>query len=78
MRYWRRPLRDVTEPLNHAGFFIERVCEPDPAEALRIADPKGYARLERVPAFLFVRARKMGGSLTPTSAASEGGPTGPE
>jgi SAM-dependent methyltransferase len=58
MRYWRRPLRDLTEPLNHAGFSIERVCEPDPAEALRIADPKGYARLERVPAFLFVRARK--------------------
>jgi SAM-dependent methyltransferase len=62
MRYWRRPLRDVTEPLNHAGFLIERVCEPDPGEALRIADPKVYARLERVPAFLFVRARKMGGA----------------
>jgi SAM-dependent methyltransferase len=61
MRYWRRPLRDLTEPLNHAGFVIERVWEPDPGEALRLADPQVYARLERVPAFLFVRARKSRG-----------------
>jgi SAM-dependent methyltransferase len=58
MRYWRRPLRNVTEPLTAAGFFIERICEPDPGEELRAADPLGYARLRCVPAFVFVRARK--------------------
>lgn len=58
MRYYRRPLRDLTEPLASAGFVIERICEPTPTEALRVSDPKGYDLLCRVPAFIFVRARK--------------------
>jgi SAM-dependent methyltransferase len=58
MRYYRRPLRDLTEPLARAGFLIERICEPDPGEALKQQDPKGYDRLRRLPAFIFVRARK--------------------
>ena len=58
MRYYRRPLRDLTEPLADAGFLIERICEPDPSEALWQEDPKGYDRLRRLPAFIFVRARK--------------------
>jgi SAM-dependent methyltransferase len=58
MRYYRRPLRDLTEPLAAAGFAIERICEPTPDEALRLKDPKGYDQLSRLPAFIFVRARK--------------------
>jgi len=58
MRYYRRPLRDLIEPLSDAGFMIERLCEPSPSDALRITDPEGYDRLSRLPAFLFVRARK--------------------
>jgi SAM-dependent methyltransferase len=58
MRYYRRPLRDLTEPLADAGFLIERLCEPTPGEELKLRDPKGYARLSRLPAFIFVRARK--------------------
>ena len=58
MRYYQRPLRDLTEPLSAAGFLIERVSEPSPSGALKIRDPKGYAQLLRVPAFIFVRARK--------------------
>jgi len=58
MRYFRRPLRSLTDPLSQAGFVIERILEPDPAAALAEADPKGYERLCRLPAFLFVRARK--------------------
>jgi SAM-dependent methyltransferase len=58
MRYYRRPLRDLVEPLTAAGFVIERLCEPSPSEALKTSDPKGYDHLSRVPAFLFVRARK--------------------
>jgi SAM-dependent methyltransferase len=60
MRYYRRPLRDLTEPLADAGFVIERICEPTPGEALKLQDPKGYDRLCRLPAFIFVRARKDG------------------
>jgi len=58
MRYYRRPLRDLTDPLTDAGFVIERICEPTPGEELRLRDPKGYDRLCRHPAFIFVRARK--------------------
>jgi SAM-dependent methyltransferase len=58
MRYYRRPLSSFTEPLADAGFVIERVCEPKPDEAFRQADPKGYEHLRRLPAFLFMRARK--------------------
>jgi SAM-dependent methyltransferase len=59
MRYYRRPLRDLTEPLAAAGFVIERIGEPTPSEALKVEDPKGYDQLCRLPAFLFVRARKL-------------------
>ena len=58
MRYYRRPLRDLTDPLVDAAFVIERICEPTPSEELRLKDPKGYDRLCRLPAFIFVRARK--------------------
>jgi len=58
MRYYRRPLRDLTCPLADAGFVIERICEPTPGEELKLKDPKGYDRLCRLPAFIFVRARK--------------------
>ncbi|MER8367066.1 class I SAM-dependent methyltransferase [Mesorhizobium sp. M1348] len=58
MLYYRRPLRDLTDPLADAGFVIERMCEPTPSEELRLKDPKGHDRLCRLPAFIFVRARK--------------------
>lgn len=58
MRYFQRPLRDLTEPLAKAGFVIERICEPTPSEALKIQDPEGYDQSCRIPAFIFVRARK--------------------
>jgi SAM-dependent methyltransferase len=59
MRYYRRPLRDLTEPLTTAGFVIERISEPTPGEALKTKDPKAYDLLCRLPAFIFVRARKL-------------------
>jgi SAM-dependent methyltransferase len=59
MRYYRRPLRDLTEPLAAAGFVLERMSEPTPSEALKTKDPKGYDLLCRLPAFIFVRVRKF-------------------
>jgi SAM-dependent methyltransferase len=58
MRYYQRPLRDLTEPLTAAGFLIERISEPTPSEALKQKDPEIYDQLCRLPAFIFVRARK--------------------
>jgi SAM-dependent methyltransferase len=59
MCYFRRPLRDLMEPLTAAGFVIERISEPTPSEALKRKDPKIYDLLCRLPAFIFVRARKL-------------------
>jgi SAM-dependent methyltransferase len=59
MRYYRRPLRDLTEPLTEAGFVMERISEPTPGEVLKERDPESYDRLCRLPAFIFVRARKL-------------------
>jgi SAM-dependent methyltransferase len=59
MRHYRRPLRDLTEPLTASGFVIERISEPTPGETLKKQDPKGYDLLCRLPAFIFVRARKL-------------------
>jgi hypothetical protein len=53
-----KALRDLTEPLSAAKFLIERMSEPTPSEALKSRDPLGYEQLSRVPAFIFVRARK--------------------
>jgi hypothetical protein len=40
-----------------AEFVIEPICEPELSEALKAADPEGYERLRRFPAFVSVRAR---------------------
>jgi SAM-dependent methyltransferase len=58
IRCYQRPLRDLTEPLSAAKFLIERMTEPTPSETLKSRDPQGFEQLSRVPAFIFVRARK--------------------
>jgi SAM-dependent methyltransferase len=58
MRYYQRPLRDLTEPLSAAKFLIERINEPTPTEAFKSRDLRGYDQLSRIPAFIFIRARK--------------------
>jgi ubiquinone/menaquinone biosynthesis C-methylase UbiE len=58
VRFFRRPLSDITESLAHSGFVIERLIEPRPTEAFRAASPRGYERLLRTPTFLLLRARK--------------------
>jgi len=58
MRYYRRPLYELTEPLAQAGLVIERIVEARPVEAMRAVDPTSYERLNRLPAFLHLRARK--------------------
>lgn len=58
--YYRRPLTAITEDLHAAGFWIERLLEPQPTDAFRLLNPGDYERLTRNPWFLFVRARKRG------------------
>jgi SAM-dependent methyltransferase len=56
--FYRRPLTTISQDLDSAGFFIERLLEPQPTEGFRRVDPEGYERLTKNPWFLFVRARK--------------------
>jgi SAM-dependent methyltransferase len=56
--FYRRPLAAISHDLDSAGFFIERLLEPQPTEEFRRVDPEGYERLTRNPWFLCVRARK--------------------
>ncbi len=58
VRFYRRPLTAISEALDSAGFFIERLLEPQPTEDFRRVHPEGYERLAKNPWFLVVRGRK--------------------
>ena len=58
VRFYRRPLTAISRDLEEAGFFIERLLEPQPTEDFRRVRPKKYEHLTKNPWFLFVRARK--------------------
>jgi len=56
---YRRPLNAVLNPLIKAGFKLEGIVEPQPAEEFKLADPDHYAKLMTQPGFLCVRAVKL-------------------
>jgi len=58
MRYYRRPISAITEALARAGFVVERLVEPLPLPEMAKSDPADFARLQRMPGFLHIRARK--------------------
>jgi SAM-dependent methyltransferase len=58
VRFYRRPLTVISQALDSAGFFIERLLEPLPTEDFRRVNPEGYERLTKNPWFLVVRAAK--------------------
>ena len=59
MQFYRRPLTAICQALNDAGFWIDRLLEPQPTEAFRETDPEWYKRLAKNPWFLVIRTRKM-------------------
>lgn len=59
IRFFRRPLSAVINPVAEAGFAIERLVEPLPTEAFRQQKPEAYARMLRQPQFLIVLARPL-------------------
>ncbi len=59
VRFFRRPLSDITEAMANSGFVVERLVEPKPTEAFRQASPEAYEKLLRAPNFLLIRARKV-------------------
>jgi SAM-dependent methyltransferase len=57
VKFFRRPLTEVTSALTDVGFVVDRLVEPMPTDALRAVDPETYQLLLERPEFLIVRAR---------------------
>ncbi len=60
VQFYRRPLSEIINPVINAGFIIDKILEPMPAEHIKIQDPNSYGKLTRKPQFLFIRAKKHG------------------
>ena len=58
VHFWREPLSALCTAATGAGFLIERVIEPVPAETMRERYPEDYEKLNREPGFLILRFLK--------------------
>ncbi|MGH3719346.1 MAG: class I SAM-dependent methyltransferase [Pseudonocardiaceae bacterium] len=59
VRFWREPLSRLCAAATSAGFLIDQLIEPRPAESMRELFPKDYDTLDREPGFLILSLRKM-------------------
>ena len=59
VRFWREPLSALCSAATDAGFLIEKLIEPVPAETMRERHPEEYERLSREPGFLILRLVKL-------------------
>jgi SAM-dependent methyltransferase len=59
VRFWREPLSALCTAATDAGFVIEKLVEPRPAESMRERFPIDFATLERLPGFLVLRLAKL-------------------
>jgi hypothetical protein len=55
VRFWREPLSALCGYATDAGFLIEKVIEPLPADTMRERYPEDYEKLTREPGFLVLR-----------------------
>jgi hypothetical protein len=58
VRFWRESLSALCTAATDAGFLIEKVIEPVPAESMREHYPEDYEKLNREPGFLILRLVK--------------------
>ena len=62
VRFWREPLSALCTAATDAGFVIQKLIEPVPAETMRERYPEDYKKLSEEPGFLILRLLK---SATP-------------
>jgi len=55
VRFWREPLSALCSAATDAGFLIEELIEPVPAETMRERYPEDYGKLSKEPGFLILR-----------------------
>ncbi|WP_282693937.1 class I SAM-dependent methyltransferase [Streptomyces sp. CC208A] len=53
MKFWRKPLHEMTEALTTAGFRLSALSEPQPDPAARALFPDDFHGLATTPCFLF-------------------------
>lgn len=58
VRFWREPLSALCTAATDAGFLIEKVIEPLPADTMRQRHPRDYEKLTTEPGFLLLRLLK--------------------
>ena len=58
VHFWREPLSAFCAAATGAGFLIEQLIEPVPAETMRDRHPEEYEQLNREPGFLILRLLK--------------------
>jgi SAM-dependent methyltransferase len=58
VQFWRESLTALCAAATSAGFLIEKLIEPRPAETMRERYPEEYAQLSREPGFLILRLLK--------------------
>jgi SAM-dependent methyltransferase len=61
VRFWRESLSALCTAATDAGFLIEKLIEPLPAETMRARYPDDYEKLTREPGFLILRLLKPAG-----------------
>ena len=59
VRFWREPLSALCGAATGAGFVIDLVDEPRPAESMRTRYPRTYEKLSCEPGFVLLRLRKL-------------------
>ena len=58
VRWFRRPLAAIVDPIVDAGFVIERVVEPLPRPQMRDSHPDIWEKLTKEPWFLAISAHR--------------------
>ena len=58
VHFWREPLSALCMAATDAGFLIEKLIEPVPAETMRERYREDYEKLSREPGFLILRLLK--------------------
>jgi SAM-dependent methyltransferase len=58
VHFWREPLSALCTAATDAGFLIEKLIEPVPAETMRERYPEDYEQLSKEPGFLILRLLK--------------------
>ncbi|HEX5188029.1 MAG TPA: class I SAM-dependent methyltransferase [Streptosporangiaceae bacterium] len=67
VRFWRESLSSLCAAATSAGFLIEKLIEPQPAESMRKRWPADYEKLMTEPGFLILRLLKPTAAGTATA-----------